>query len=628
MQIVAGPCLKACAPSKILVWLVTDGPCRPELVITAADGGQSLANSSVTTRELGKQWRVHLVKAEPIAGEFPQDQKLFYNLLLGDFDLVSLGLTSGARAITYAGEPLPSVVLASVHRTVAQMSCRKPHASGKAFKPYQDQVVGLDAIAQSHLNTPDRVTALFCTGDQIYADDVCPVLADTIKRMSSELFEKETLPTLNRKPVDQNALKLDGRARVMKQAGFTAGKANNHLLTFAEYVLMYVAVMGGLSLTFSDYSQVKPLLRRVREKQGKGRSTLVPSIKEREWKKRVKVHEQFFAEAASYRRVMANIPAFMMFDDHEVTDDWNINTKIKNSLKKAGSLGRRVQCNALSAFYFCQYWGCDNSARDGAFSSRAQTYISTRSNSGKFETELLEKNWSYLVTGSPAALCVDTRTQRRTGKGRPALVDERGFQRLENLLARVGASCETLLLISPAPVYGVDVIEKIQGGLTTKGWMKKLVEQVDAEYWSGNVAAFKRLHTMLETLPQNDILVLSGDVHYSFMREGRGGRPRLWQCTSSAVHNAAGRWVRNAAFKWLQAWERKQHIRPPYMLPQDGVEFVSGEPNVSVITFDAAGAPANNRFCFFEIDAQAKLEWSYDIAPRSQHRLGSSTERL
>ena len=35
--------------------------------------------------------------------------------------------------------------------------------------------------------------------------------------------------------------------------------------------------------------------------------------------------EAFKRTARSARRSLANIPTYMIFDDHEVTDDWNLN---------------------------------------------------------------------------------------------------------------------------------------------------------------------------------------------------------------------------------------------------------------------------------------------------------------
>ncbi len=58
------------------------------------------------------------------------------------------------------------------------------------------------------------------------------------------------------------------------------------------------------------------------------------------------------------RRLLANIPSFMTFDDHEVTDDWNITPRWAKQTR-ANALGRGVIRNALAACTVFQSWGND-----------------------------------------------------------------------------------------------------------------------------------------------------------------------------------------------------------------------------------------------------------------------------
>src|SRR5262249_5753611 len=56
------------------------------------------------------------------------------------------------------------------------------------------------------------------------------------------------------------------------------------------------------------------------------------------------------------RRALANIPTYMIFDDHDVTDDWNMSLDFVNRVY-SDSLGRRIVQNALVAYALCQHWG-------------------------------------------------------------------------------------------------------------------------------------------------------------------------------------------------------------------------------------------------------------------------------
>ena len=54
--------------------------------------------------------------------------------------------------------------------------------------------------------------------------------------------------------------------------------------------------------------------------------------------------------------MLANIPSYMIFDDHEVTDDWNMTRDTCKALY-GHPLGLRVVQNALVAYALCQHWG-------------------------------------------------------------------------------------------------------------------------------------------------------------------------------------------------------------------------------------------------------------------------------
>lgn len=97
-------------------------------------------------------------------------------------------------------------------------------------------------------------------------------------------------------------------------------------------------------------------------------------------KLRIKGSEEFnrihrlqwcYDDLPKIRRVLANIPTYMIFDDHEVTDDWNITYRWQK-LTRGNSLGRGVIRNALAAFTIFQYWGNDPRAcRGNSIASQA-----------------------------------------------------------------------------------------------------------------------------------------------------------------------------------------------------------------------------------------------------------------
>jgi phosphodiesterase/alkaline phosphatase D-like protein len=56
--------------------------------------------------------------------------------------------------------------------------------------------------------------------------------------------------------------------------------------------------------------------------------------------------------------VLANVPTYMIFDDHDVTDDWNLTARWRHRVH-ASPAGRRIVANALAAYWAFQGWGND-----------------------------------------------------------------------------------------------------------------------------------------------------------------------------------------------------------------------------------------------------------------------------
>ena len=97
---------------------------------------------------------------------------------------------------------------------------------------------------------------------------------------------------------------------------------------------------------------------------------------------------------------------------------------------------------------------------------------------------------------------------------------------------------QSVLLISPAPIFGVKLIEAIQRIFTYIG--KPLV--VDAENWMAHPGSANVILNIFQhpKTPEN-FIVLSGDVHYSFAYDirlrSRRSSPDIWQITCSGFKN-------------------------------------------------------------------------------------------
>ncbi len=88
------------------------------------------------------------------------------------------------------------------------------------------------------------------------------------------------------------------------------------------------------------------------------------------------------------RRALANISTFMIFDDHEITDDWNLNPSWRDRVFTS-PLGKAIVRNGMMAYALFQDWGnrADRYNRTGHF-FELETTFEDDLNTGQFSENL------------------------------------------------------------------------------------------------------------------------------------------------------------------------------------------------------------------------------------------------
>ena len=212
---------------------------------------------------------------------------------------------------------------------------------------------------------PDRPHQLLLTGDQIYADDVADGLLLMLMDASETLLGWSE--TLAQKP-DGPAKRLADwpsyhRILVLSTAGFTSDDLKSHLMSLGEFLSMYLFVWSDVVWpkdvpmpTFADVraAVLEPITSS--PQRVKDAITGLLETKRHTIEEELRYVAELRSTLPSVRRALANIPTYMMCDDHEVTDDWNMTRRFCEGVYGT-SLGRRVVQNALVAFSVCQAWG-------------------------------------------------------------------------------------------------------------------------------------------------------------------------------------------------------------------------------------------------------------------------------
>lgn len=607
--ILAGPLLRRVTRQDLALWLVAREPLRLRLGIERSWPEQELTAPQLQILPVGERAYIHLIHLQI---DLPPAQALTYTLAYqGEQHEDWQSLAQDMPDLFYP-EERPSEDQAAVAFHVPEQvheilhgSCRKPHHPDGDGLWAADELLG-HRMAQGERG-PDL---LLMTGDQVYLDDLCGPMLWAIRQVVAllglplEHFEDAPVP-------DSQALLeveyfLYGRRRYLPHIlaenrlsrffgrsslpVFTSSACDNHLISFAEVLAMYLLVWS------------PALWECIRWPQARELASL--SLAQRQlFQQELSILKRFIAGLPRVRRVLAHIPSYMIFDDHDVTDDWNL-TAAWEQAAYGHPYSRRILGNALMGYWLCQAWGNAPQNFDAHFWEHVQNYCRDFSDSAQdrwIELLLRFEHWHYTLPTQPGILVLDTRTRRWRSERNLALpsglMDWEALSEMQQELMHRDA----VVLVSPAPIFGMKFVETLQWTLTQMGQALA----VDAENWMAHPGAASTLMNIFThaRTPQN-FVILSGDVHYSFAYDivirRRKHSPRIWQITASGLKNSFPKsmlkWFaranhllyhRNSPLNWLTK-RKRMLIEPRRVAQQHSLVNQSG---IGQLCLNADGAP-------------------------------------
>jgi hypothetical protein len=554
--IIAGPLVRHVSQHQLTFWLVTRRSYPITFKLYRDDEKNCLADIALSHEQLqqiniGTNAVINLISIS-FEQALPKDILLSYNFYFQDGEKVQ-ALSALLPEQLYENCSMPNFVIKSDIKQMLHGSCRKPHFDSGDGLVQVDQL-----LANSHQSVNDRPAMLMMSGDQVYADDVAgPMLVaihQVIKllglyeeqwqgamvNVSQDLFTSplcyyqrdELLPHSS-----ANKAVYDKVFAASKKPIFTSVNSKNHLVTLAEVLAMYILVWSPIMWKFVNLQA-----HRVGSK-------FLPI-----YQHEVSIIEKFVTGLPAISRSLAHIPVYMIFDDHDITDDWNL-TRGWEEAAYGHPFSKRIIGNTLIGYWLCQGWG---NAPDKfvSLNEKVPQYFSGHSyqQQDQLVDELLAwDQWHYSLATTPKIIVLDTRTQRwrsESNAGKPSgLMDWEALSELQQELINQ----PEVILVSPAPIYGVKMIETIQRFFTFLG----LPLVVDAENWmahSGTANVMLNIFRHYKTPPH--FIILSGDVHYSFFYEVthrfRRSSSRIFQITSSGIKNQ----FPSGLLKWLERLNR------------------------------------------------------------------------
>ena len=561
--VLAGPVLRRVTENEVWVWLATSCSVHvsgyvmtsesdswlvyrlPDPDITTNNWQDSVGYGEQSSIQYGNRLFITLLKLAPNEDvvAFPTDDVLGYQLFFESIDdrfEITPGCVYHPTEIQLGEHELPTFVIASAGRSASSirflhMSCRKPHGEG-----YDAIHYALERLKDTATDPIDRPAFALLTGDQVYADDVSEYMIARIRRLATLLGGRsEAIPRIATRLSELlGGSESNQRGGLIGDNRMTSDYGDNHVLGFYEFASLYIISWSPAALVYLDRAD------------GRGAQGAPGTIQE------FCVQNGFRPDSAF--RFLANCPSYMVFDDHEITDDWNITGDVTRAMF-GNALARRVVANGLAAFWLFQFKGNvpTNTALDApiaAYLQKVWTGANVGSAGGRYDRALWNYHGFSFVPPTPVPIvALDTRTRRNPSSRAEIgseLLNAAALAELATTLERVGTSDVPVFIISAAPVLGwVELEEWIQAEATNYlDEEESLTYDQDPEPWSYNNIGLLSFLEVLHASPATRFVFLSGDVHYGFDVAGtwhRGSSDKtieLVQLTTSATKNRMARW--------------------------------------------------------------------------------------
>jgi hypothetical protein len=262
------------------------------------------------------------------------------------------------------------------------------------------------------------------------------------------------------------------------------------------------------------------------------------------------------------RWLMSTVSTAMIFDDHDVHDDWNISEAWLKEMRSHHWWNEHIK-GALSSYWVYQHLGnlAPEAHQDDELLNRVKAAEDAEDLLEEFafraDRETAGTRWSYCRDlGDTRLIVIDSRAGRVLEEGKRSMLDDEEWEwfyehatgDFDHLL--VGTSLPWLL--GPGMHYAEAWSEAVAGGAwgpAAARAAENIRQSVDMEHWAAFQESFTRLVDLFREIgsgergkPPASIVALSGDVHHAYLFEvgyprGTGMRSTVWQAVCSPYRN-------------------------------------------------------------------------------------------
>ena len=325
----------------------------------------------------------------------------------------------------------------------------------------------------------------------------------------------------------------------------------------------------------------------------------------------------------SIRWLLSTVPSAMIFDDHDVNDDWNTSADWVEKIRAKPWWNQRVT-SGLMSYWIYQHLG--NLSPEELAESELLKRVEESGDAGPLLREFAhradrnpeEARWSFHRDfGKTRLVVVDSRAGRVLKEGQRLMVDDQEWDWVER---HVAGDFDHLLIGTSLPLIlapGIHYFEAWNEAVCAGAWGARasrigefIRQTVDLEQWPAFYKSFNRFTDLLKSVatgergkPPASIAILSGDVHHTYLAELDTRNPEakspVYQATCSPFRNPLPRPLRHV---FRAGWSEKGALAGRLLARSAGVK----EPDIGWrLTHD--GPWFNNHVATLELEGRRNV---------------------
>jgi PhoD-like phosphatase len=283
------------------------------------------------------------------------------------------------------------------------------------------------------------------------------------------------------------------------------------------------------------------------------------------------------------RWLLSTVASAMIFDDHDIRDDWNTSDTWRDQMQETSWWQRRIVAGLESYWVYQHIGNLSRAERDDEPIWHKVLDTGRYGDAGDLLDEFAAKadakpasnRWSYhRDLGRTRLLMVDSRAARELDDKPRQMLDAAEADWLDDVLT---GDVDHLLFGTSLPFLlpiGLHHLEAWDEAVAAGAWGsraarvgERIRQGLDLEHWAAFQDSFQRVARAMIDVANGKrgptpatVIFLSGDVHHSYLAEVRresAASSRILQAVCSPIRNPMPRWGR-----WLTAISVRGLTRP------------------------------------------------------------------